>query len=470
MKLPEASRYEAFHADVFSGLEEPLLPPSLDERPELELQSLWFAGDFGSEFNSQDGRRVLIRDWGVWNAGAGPDFVGCSIQVGNDILHGDIELDPDARDWERHQHGANPGYDKVVLHLFVNAPEEARFYTRTSQHREVAQVRLGPEQIRDGLSRPSRQAAARLGRCAAPLAEMKPSAVTSLLQSAAQYRLQRKSRRLHQWVAAHGREQAVFQALAQTLGYRANALPFVMLTQRLPLRRLLSLDAADREALLFGVSGFLESVAFDEARADTRGYLRNLWENWWKLRGEFGRWNEAPQRLVWRNTGSRPGNHPQRRLGALTALLGRWSIVIAPLKDSARWDAKAWTETLLGLRHNYWDTHYTLLAAPAKNPVALLGKTRVQEMLANVVYPLLVPDRAALWQEYLELPALLDNEKARLARIRLFGNASHVSDFQKKLHHQQGLLQLYEDFCLEDDSNCADCPFPERLKQWGGQG
>jgi hypothetical protein len=25
----------------------------------------------------------------------------------------------------------------------------------------------------------------------------------------------------------------------------------------------------------------------------------------------------------------------------------------------------------------------------------------------------------------------------------------------------------HEDFCLEDDSACANCPFPERLKEWG---
>jgi hypothetical protein len=28
------------------------------------------------------------------------------------------------------------------------------------------------------------------------------------------------------------------------------------------------------------------------------------------------------------------------------------------------------------------------------------------------------------------------------------------------------MLQIDEDFCLEDDSACANCPFPERLKKW----
>jgi hypothetical protein len=84
-----------------------------------------------------------------------------------------------------------------------------------------------------------------------------------------------------------------------------------------------------------------------------------------------------------------------------------------------------------------------------------------------VAYPLLVPERTRLWAEYLELPALLDNQKVRRAMLRLFGEGSPLAaSFSTRLHHHQGLLQIYEDFCLEDDSACAACPFPERLKDW----
>ena len=49
----------------------------------------------------------------------------------------------------------------------------------------------------------------------------------------------------------------------------------------------------------------------------------------------------------------------------------------------------------------------------------------------------------------------------------LFEDDPHGKDYSKKLHHQQGLLQIDEYFCLEDDSACANWPFPERLKDWG---
>jgi len=49
----------------------------------------------------------------------------------------------------------------------------------------------------------------------------------------------------------------------------------------------------------------------------------------------------------------------------------------------------------------------------------------------------------------------------RRAVLRLFGDEGRGGEVTTKLHHQQGLLQIYEDFCLEDDSRCANCPFPK---------
>ncbi len=464
--LPLADRYARFRDAVFSGVEEPLLHGFTEPMTELDLQSLWFAGAFGGEFTSTNGKTVCITDFGTWNSGAGPDFTGCAITVDGETLHGDIELDPDARDWERHQHGANADYDRVVLHLFFDAPQE-RFYTRTSQHREIAQVVLNPTMLAND-ARPNRNlAAARLGRCATPLREMEVSRVQSMLESAAQYRLELKSKRLHRCVDVHGRDEAIYQALARTLGYRNNQQPFTLLSQRLPLKQLLRLDAAKREALLFGVSGLLESIRVEDTEPETHAYLRQLWSEWWKLRNDCLRWLDDRQLPRWKLAATRPGNHPQRRLGALAAMLNAWPQIVAPLADATRWSQAAWRESLSALTHEFWSTHYTLLAAPAIKPIALIGETRVHEMLANVAYPLLVPERTRLWAEYLELPALLDNQKLRRAVLRLFGDDGSGKDFTRKLHHQQGLLQIYEDFCLEDDSACANCPFPERLKEWG---
>lgn len=465
--LPLAERYERFRDSLFAGVEEPTSLPGLEQpMSELDLQSLWFGGAFGTMFTTTDGQEVRIEDFGVWNAGAGPDFTGCAVTLDGKPRLGDIELDPDVRDWERHLHGANPDYSKVVLHVFLDGPSEQRFYTRTVEHVEVAQVRVTRAMLAVDAQPKSRQAAARLGRCAVPLKEMEAQRVLDLIESAAQHRLRLKSKRLHALVTAHGREEAIFQALAQTLGYRNNQRPFQVLTQRLPVRRLVKEGALSREAMLFGVAGFLEGVEPDAMEEKTRHYLKGLWSEWWKMRASCARWLEPQHELRWKLQAIRPGNHPQRRLGALAAMLEGWNRVAGPLKEAERWSQAAWREMLLGLEHEFWSSHYTLLSQSSLKPVALIGETRVLEMLANVVYPLLVPERTRLWAEYLELPALLDNQKVRRAMVRLFGDAKAAQPYSRKLFHHQGLLQIYEDFCLEDHSACADCPFPERLKEW----
>lgn len=431
---------------------------------ELELQSLWFAGEFGHEFTTTEGKAVTIRDFGVWNHSSGPDFTGCAVQCEDKILRGEIELDPDARDWERHGHGANPAYEQVVLHLYISAPD-ARVFTRTAKHREVLQVQLTPAMLRSH-ARPYRMAEARLGRCSVPLRDMPESRGLAMLEAAAQYRLQRKGEKLHALVRIHGREQAIYQSLANALGYRHNQRAFTILAQRLPLRMMLKQDATQREALLFGVSGFLEVVRYEETEPVTRLYLRTIWEQWWKQRAAYAEWLLPPNQPVWRIAGARPGNHPQRRIGALCAMLHHWKRVFAPLRDVRAWNRRDFTKILLSLEHDHWNQHYTLLSPPTKAPVALIGKSRVQEMLANVVYPLLVPEDAKLWEDYKQLPALLGNQKVRRAALRLFGEHPDAMRFQKRLFQQQGLLQIYEDYCLQDDSACADCPFPERLKEW----
>lgn len=458
-----ALRYASFLGEVYAGISERFGPPGAP-LSELDIQSLWYAGEFGDTFTTTTGVQVTVRDFGVWNHASGPDFTGCALRTQEGVLKGDIELDPDVRDWERHGHGANPAYEDVVLHLFTGAPE-ARTFTRTARHREVLQVALSPDMLRDG-ARPQWLAEARLGRCATPLAAMADAGVKSLLEAAAQYRLQRKSDRLQALVRLHGREQAVYQSLASALGYRNNQRPFTVLAQRLPVKKLLRQDALEREALLFGVSGFLESVRYEDTLPDTRQYLRGLWSEWWKQRELYANWLASPNAPTWTNAGARPGNHPQRRLGALTAMLRQWRKVYPFLKDAGAWSREGFADVLTELEHDYWSGHYTLLAAPAARPMALVGETRAQEILANVCYPLLVPENPKYWSDYLELPAMLDNQKVRRAALRLFGENPNAATYQRRLFHQQGLLQIYEDYCLEDDSACADCPFPEKLKEW----
>lgn len=464
-----AERYRALLAAVWQGLAEngpAFLPDGSNQATELEWQSRWFAGDFGHRFTSLDGRAVEIVDFGCWNHGAGPDFTDCTVSIAGEKRRGCIEVDPDARDWEHHGHGSNPAYNEVVLHLFFHAPDGERFFTRTQDHREVAQVQLSESDAQETVPRRGLLAEARLGRCSIPLADMPATRVLSLLECAARYRLEQKAARLRRIAGIHGVAQTFFQEVAGGLGYSRNAAAFRILAQRLPLKFLRKSGEA-AEALLFGAAGFLDKYPYEQASETARPYLRGLWEHWWRERAAFLSPDGKLPALPWSNVAARPGNHPQRRLGALAALLPRWGEFFHGLTQTPpSFSARHFLEQGETLRHPYWQNHYTLSSAPAAKPLALLGKDRLQDLLVNLVFPWVIAMDPSRWDSYAAVGPLLENTAVRRAALRLLGQRKDARDFQKKAWQQQGLLQLYKDFCLEDDSACADCPFPEQLRQW----
>jgi hypothetical protein len=425
---------------------------------ELELQARWFAGDFGKRFRTIAGEDLEIVQFGTWNREAGPDFSDAAIRLNSEEpIRGSIEFDLTDRNWEMHGHATNPAFDDAVLHVFVNSSEH-EFFTRTKSNRNVPQVRVDLAGLPDAFS--ANVPLARAGRCQAPLKNLPEERVRSVLDSAAQFRLQRKAERLHRIMENHGRNEALFQEVAGALGYKQNKVSFTLLAQRFPLQFLRE-HSDDAEALLFGAAGFLEAPDLAVYESSTRSYLRTLWDRWWPH-------GDQMQRLIlpgksWRLSGARPLNHPQRRLAALALIAQKWS---AFLKSLGKTDGSGARTFFLGLRHPFWDFHYTLTSNAASKEMALVGDSRIADILANVLFPFFLAESKDVWREYEKLSAKLSNRRLETGATRLFGNDPRRPLFLKTVAHQQGLLQIYEDFCLQDNSDCAQCPFPEQMQKW----
>lgn len=458
--LEGSSRYAAFRRQLDRESVSLLRDESLTFT-ELELQSLWFAGAFGREFVSVSGEPVEVVQFGHWNHSAGPDFVDAAVRVGDTVRRGAIELDPDARDWERHGHGESEDFEEVVLHVFFNTGPE-RFFTRTRDHREVSQVKLVIGEDIDLEPLTYFPADAHLGRCSYVFAGLADEVVDEILKAAAQFRLERKARRLARTREIHGEEQALFQGMGEAFGYRHNAFPLRVLTQRASLSRVMKLTSpGEIDALFFGLAGFLEGCGHVESSSEeTTEYQRDLWSRWWHQRETWSAATALP--LPWKTAGVRPQNHPQRRLGALTSLTASWKSWMR-LTAAESIDIPRVERFLTRLTHFYWDQHYTLKAVSAKR-LALIGTARARDAVVNQILPLrFAKTPQETWAQFQQLRALQSNEKIRRAAVRLFGEHPRQEVFLKKAYHQQALLQIYDDFCLSDSSGCEDCPFPEQL-------
>ncbi|HZR06093.1 MAG TPA: DUF2851 family protein [Candidatus Udaeobacter sp.] len=433
---------------------------------ELELQARWFAGDFGKHFTSTAGDEIEVVQFGTWNREAGPDFRDAAVRInGGDPIRGCVEIDLLDRSWETHGHATNEVFEETVLHVFVERSDR-EFFTCTKSNRNVPQVHIDPAVLPEAFS--ANIPLARPGRCQAPLKDLPEERVRSVLAAAAQFRLRQKAARIRRKIDSRGRDEVLFQELAGALGYKENKLPLTLITQRLPLKSLRE-TASDIESMLFGAAGFLQTADLDVYKKSTREYVRQLWDRWWPHRDQL-------QRLVlpgkiWQLSSTRPLNHPQRRLAALAILVCEWPRLRRALDKSSATAAKHFFETL---DHPFWNFHYTLTSKAAPRKMALIGEARVADILANVLFPFwlahdLEPSASLaknLWTEYAKLPAQLSNRRLETGATRLFGNDPRRKQFLKTVANQQGLLQIYEDFCMRDNSDCTQCPFPEQMNTW----
>jgi hypothetical protein len=77
--------------------------------------------------------------------------------------------------------------------------------------------------------------------------------------------------------------------------------------------------------------------------------------------------------------------------------------------------------------------------------MALVGETRVTEMLANVFFPLAFAEDSSRWLGFKNLPAALTNRRVEIAAVRLFGpDSPRARHLLQSAAVQQGLLQVYE--------------------------
>ena len=388
---------------------------------ELEIQARLYNGDYGSEWTTTCGEKFRVVHFGEWNREAGPDFKNARIEFEKrGIEEGDIEVDWEARDWENHGHAQNPSFTNTRLHFFIES-EGAVAFARSSENRHIPQARLLIENP------------------PAPIPKVLPGAVSAddarvMIDRAARFRLGNKHAAFLSASRLHGADDALFFAIAAGMGYKNNAIPFLLAAQRVGLK---IARGEEGEAMLFGISGFLEPRSFDDADEITKTYLKPLWDSWWKVRDTFSR--SVLPRSLWRFSGIRPSNHPHRRLGALAAAGRNFSVLQKQIRDIGE---KGFLHFFEALQHPYWTRHWNLSADPLAKPVALVGSDRATDLLLNAYLTSLPPEAAE--KRLREIRAPQPSGILERASVWLCGDTPPL--FLKSAWDQQGLLQLYRDF------------------------
>ena len=521
MSLPAENFYADWRSRFGAGN---VLRDENDPPPERLLQAIWRHQRLQRDrLQTADGRSVRILHPGFVSVEGGPDFRGAVIQIGDAApCSGDVEIDLRAAGWHAHGHDRNPDFKNVLLHVVwddvgVHA-SACPTHRRTIPQRGIELQPLPPTLVvSDKLDAPIAELGLWLendsprvlpeklrGQCCVALRELDETRQGRILDAAARVRFQAKAEQFRARARHAGWEQALWEGLFRALGYKHNVWPMQNLAELRP-RWLRGADPAFAlQARLLGLSGLLP-VELQRTQAGGEGYLRRVWDCWWRERDEFG--DCILPRTVWKFHGLRPANHPQRRLalaahwlasGNLVSQLERWCAVdflsdrssgresalttnhIEPAHAGCHEDSRkphalldSLREILEVERDEFWSWHWTFRSARLKKPQPLLGDARVTDLAVNVILPWLwtraaegkngklqraIEHRHAVW------PQAEDNAILKLARQRLLGVGR--SRALRSASAQQGLIQITRDFCEHSNAVCENCRFPELVRGW----
>ncbi len=454
--------------------------PAAEPFTERHLRVLWFdSAHRPAALTTQDDQRVEVLDPGRWNLEAGPDFLDATLRLLPDRrqVRGDVELHRHPSDWVHHGHTGDVRYRHVVASV-TWYPGRMPVGNLPAGALEIAlrdAVLANPSFCFEGLDLTAYPYAAPAPRppCAVALLGLSPDVSAALLDRAGEVRLHRKAARLAALCASRSASQTLYEEVLAGLGYKQNELPCRRLAQTLPLVTLRETVAKDGllagYAMLAGVAGLLPAKPQATWDQESRAFLRDVWDCWWKIQAHWQ--SRVLPRELWTLHHLRPLNHPLRRLMAVLPLFTgpeAWPEALSGILSGAPavWPAQLLARINdLGSCAPFWSRRAGFGGKPLLHPAALVGAGRAAALLLNAIVPFLMtrgfPELVAR-ERLAQLPAEDDHHLARETAFRLFGR-----DHNPAIHHtglrQQGLVQIFQDFCLNAHTACADCPLPAAL-------
>jgi len=487
-----------------SVVSEPASPVVRQGMRERLVRCLWFDQDFDKTLRTEADQKLTVLSPGWWNLEAGPDFKHAAVKTsGGKAVKGDVEIHVYASAWTQHGHHEDETYNNVILHVVMWNDTGDETTTR-QDGREVPIVPLdrvvgrSPEELTETLDSAEypHVSAGAAGRCQELLArhEIDPAWIGQFLDHAGDERMLKKAERFGEMPEAGDTESMLYVSLMEAAGFKKNKKPMGRLARLVPLaaatRLLDESGIVSLQAALFGMAALLPQqleLAGAEPDTETAAYVGQLREAWAALKGSLEGKPMEPR--AWTFSGTRPVNYPTRRIAGMSRLLERAAASgglmptlerelgrapAAPSRRIARSPAaKAIAQLLTGVSDDYWSWRTTFGGKKLRSRTKLIGADRATIMFVDAIVPIMLAHARGqdnrdlenrLHRAYATLPKLPGNSIHRFMASRIFGGDDPAGEIVTSARRQQGLLQLFRDYCEHDADGCRRCAFAEALE------
>jgi len=461
--------------------------------PQKVIRCIWSDQLFCTpSLKTQEGQDLKIIYPGQWNFGKGPDFIGATLTVNGEIYEGDIALSTYASDWNPHEPPHDPDYNNVILHVYMWQGRGRKPQGKPPFQFEIKNyLTKGLLDLNDELDFESYPAENRsdIGLCHESLAQLAQEKLSQFLNAAGEARVLTKMQRFHDATIVAGYEQTFYRGVAEALGYPENKRAFQILADTLPLSALKILVPAGQaekvlhyQALLLGVSGLMNEGAQKKAG------FRKLLPIWQTYKDQAPR--SPLTQKSWSFRGIRPANYPYRRLAGLAHLLVRhektgmfadfinsYQKILTSFgsKTPDKKTLTAFNDFFCISGEGYWANHYTPDGKTIAQALQLVGSARSREIVINIGLPIgLIFARTGKLEDLEKgLNTLFqtgkkpgDHKLLRFMKHYIFGNQEEMLQVLRAEKQNQGLMQVYQDFCTQNQNNCLHCPFPQVIKEY----
>jgi len=398
----------------------------------------------GQHFHTTTGEELQIVKPGEHNLDSGPDFTNAQVRLGETLWAGNVEIHIRSSDWIRHKHNYDQAYDNIILHVVFE--DDLTFKRKNGE--------LIPTLVLKDVFPPDVYETYNYFLnnhlwipCAMRLSEAREVVINDWLTALSVARLERKSSDLENLLLFTGNDwnQAFFQALASTLGFRINKQPFELLARQTPVQCLEKHkdQLFQLEALLFGQAGLLEGKYRGE-------YPKKLKKEYQHLKNKFSL-KPIPGHL-WKFMRLRPNNFPTIRLAQLAMLIHIRSHFFSEIIENAEYN-KMLEFFSVGVSE-YWKEHY-YFDRPSKNMGKSISSSTVELIMINNVIPFLYVYGKLKGQQHCrdQAYALLNSIPAEsnsvVKRFMEFGIKPDSAS------RSQALLELKTNYC--DQKKCLEC-------------
>ena len=465
------------------------------------VRCIWFGQHIKKDgLYTEDGLRLEVLSPGRWNSEGGPDFKSGEILLeGKGLVKGNIEVHVYASDWTKHQHDKQESYNTVCLHVIMwNDSKEC--FIKNSSGNAIPQLTLSKylnaelDDIVDIIAVESYLKGAKVnpGHCKTEMENQQISEqwIGQFLDYAGDERILQKSKRYEKWLEKNPFEQTCYEAVMESLGYKNNKEPFLKLASLMPLKEIRNLVPEDAQvqekkiyiqALLLGMAGLLPQYNNSKTNYDneTMEYIKAVENKWNAIKTKIG---QIPMiKNDWTYAGIRPANYPERRIVAIANILSEspscgifrriLSVFqkIEDYKDEQKVIKGIIDEIqsiFLDVHEPYWSYHYKPGGKKLEKPQKLIGNDRALTIFVNVIIPVFlayarrhndIKLEKILHLAYRNYTPPSTTSVTRFMLNRIMGKPKISNKVINSARRQQGLYQIFKDFCENNNISCNKC-------------